>query len=413
MAREFTELLLTSHPEWPGGVPLEELTGHSSWRGEPFRQFVLKVHSRCNLSCSYCYVYQQADQGWREQPTVMSRRTIDVTAAQVASHARRNGLTDLQVTLHGGEPLLAGADLLEYLVTTFRDVVPPTTEVVFSLQTNAVLLDDTMVELCLAHGIQVGVSVDGGLARHNGRRPRRNGRASFEAIDAGLARLTTGKFRTVFAGLLCVIDLDNDPVEVYESLLAWKPPAVDFLLPHGNWQSRPPGRVSDEQRTPYADWLIALFDRWYSAPEHETELRLFAEIIVLLLGGHSQVESVGLTPSAVVVVETDGAIEQVDALKSAYHGAAQTGLHVDRDDFDVALRHPGIVARQIGVAALGAECMKCSIHRICGGGYYPHRYRPGSGFRARSVYCPDLFALITHIGRRLRADLDNVRRRPG
>ncbi|MCK9877673.1 FxsB family radical SAM/SPASM domain protein [Frankia sp. Ag45/Mut15] len=410
---EISELALTTGPEWPYGIRLADLSGHSAWRGEPFRQFVLKVHSRCNLACSYCYVYHQADQGWREQPVMMSRRTIDVTAARVARHAREHELSAVQVILHGGEPLLAGADLLGYLATAFRAAVSPETEVVLGMQTNAVLLDDAMLELCLSHGVQVGVSVDGGAAAHDRQRPYRNGRGSFEAVHAGLSRLTADRFRDVFAGLLCVVDLEADPVEVYESLLAWRPPAVDFLLPHGNWLSRPPGRVADEQRTPYADWLITAFERWYSAPEHETEIRLFAEIIVLLLGGHSQVESIGLTPAAVIVVETDGAIEQVDALKSAYHGAARTGLHVDRDDFDAALPHPGIVARQIGVAALGARCADCSLHRICGGGYYPHRYQPGSGFRNRSVYCPDLFALITHIGRRIRADLDDTRRRTG
>ena len=40
----------------------------------PFRQFILKVHSRCNLSCSYCYVYEMADQGWRGLPKRMSSR---------------------------------------------------------------------------------------------------------------------------------------------------------------------------------------------------------------------------------------------------------------------------------------------------------------------------------------------------
>ncbi|MCK9922104.1 FxsB family radical SAM/SPASM domain protein [Frankia sp. AgPm24] len=413
MAPELFDVARSAPSEWPVGVPIEELTGHSYWRGQPFRQFVLKVHSRCNLSCTYCYVYQLADQSWREQPAVMSRGTVDATAARVAEHARRHGLTAVQITLHGGEPLLAGAELLGYLVTAFRAAAPSTTEVAFGLQTNAVLLDDAMLELCLLHGVQIGVSIDGGAASHNSRRLRRNGRSSFEATDAGLARLASGRFRDIFAGLLCVVDIGSDPVEVYESLLAWRPPAVDFLLPHGNWRDRPPGRGPDEQHTPYADWLITLFERWYSAPEHETEIRLFAEIIVMLLGGQSQVESVGLTPSAVVVVETDGAIEQVDALKSAYHGAARTGLHVGRDDFDAALRHPGIVARQIGAAALSAHCADCSVRRVCGGGYYPHRYRPGTGFRDRSVYCPDLFALITHIGRRIRTELDDVRRRTG
>ena len=32
------------------------------------RQFLLKVHSRCNLACDYCYVYQHADQSWRTRP---------------------------------------------------------------------------------------------------------------------------------------------------------------------------------------------------------------------------------------------------------------------------------------------------------------------------------------------------------
>ena len=40
----------------------------------PFRQFILKVHSRCNLSCTYCYVYEMADQGWPRLPRQMSPR---------------------------------------------------------------------------------------------------------------------------------------------------------------------------------------------------------------------------------------------------------------------------------------------------------------------------------------------------
>ncbi len=343
----------------------------------------------------------------------MSRRTVAATAGRVADHVHRHGLAAIEIVLHGGEPLLAGAGMLDDLVTVFREAAPPHTRIAFSIQTNAVLLDERMLELCLRHGIGVGVSIDGGAEHHNRRRVRRDGASSLAGTHVGLERLTSERFRAAFAGLLCVIDLDSDPVEVYESLLAWRPPGVDFLLPHGNWLVRPAGRVEDETLAPYADWLIALFERWYTAPEHETSLRLFDEIIALLLGGRSRVETVGLTPSTVIVVETDGSIEQVDALKSAYHGAALTGLHVERDDFDAALGHPGIVARQIGVEALGEECARCSIHRVCGGGYYPHRYRPGSGFRNRSVYCADLFKLIVHIGDRIHADLEPVRRRLG
>jgi uncharacterized protein len=104
---------------------------------------------------------------------------------------------------------------------------------------------------------------------------------------------------------------------------------------------------------------------------------------------------------AAVVVETDGAIEQVDSLRSAYAGAAETGLDVFRNSFDEALRHPGVVARQLGERALATECRECPVGRVCGGGNYVHRYAPGTGFRHPSVYCADLERLVRHIARRL------------
>lgn len=125
----------------------------------------------------------------------------------------------------------------------------------------------------------------------------------------------------------------------------------------------------------------------------------------LLLGGTSRSELVGTTPSSLIVIETDGSIEQADTLKSAYDGAPVTGLHIDCDPFDAALRLPAIVARQLGLNALAECCTACSLRQVCGGGLYPHRYRSGEGFRNPSVYCPDLFRLIVHIRERVVADL--------
>ncbi|WP_232295305.1 FxsB family cyclophane-forming radical SAM/SPASM peptide maturase [Parafrankia sp. EUN1f] len=376
----------------------------------PFRQFVLKVNSRCNLSCTYCYVYHLADQSWRQQPVTMSRQVVAATATRIAAHAARHQLTQVEVILHGGEPLLAGAAFLDHVARKVRSEVGPDTAVELTVQTNGTLLTPDFLDLCVDLGMKVGVSVDGGSSDNDRRRVRHDGGGSHARIEAGLALLTSERFRPLLAGLLCVVDLDSDPITVYENLLAWRPPTMDFLLPHGNWTSRPPGREENETSTPYSDWLGALFERWYTAPEHETDIRLFLEIIVLLLGGESRLETIGLSPSSVLVVETDGTIEQVDALKSAYAGAAATGLTVLRNEFDDAFGHPGILARQIGAEALGAECLGCPVHRVCGGGYYPHRYRAGSGFQNRSVYCPDLFSLITQIQRRIQHDINGVRR---
>ena len=66
----------------------------------------------------------------------------------------------------------------------------------------------------------------------------------------------------------------------------------------------------------YGNWLIAVFDRWYSARRVETRVRLFESVISLLLGGQGTSEPVGLSPVCAVVIETDGDIEQIDSLKT-------------------------------------------------------------------------------------------------
>ncbi|WP_113704959.1 FxsB family cyclophane-forming radical SAM/SPASM peptide maturase [Nonomuraea lactucae] len=390
--------------EWPETLDVDGLIA-DGWRPRPFRQFLLKVHSRCNLACDYCYVYTLTDQSWRSQPMVMSPAVVATAARRIAEHARAHRLRSLRVILHGGEPLLAGHDYLSDAVRVIRAEAAPDVRVDATVQTNAVLLDEKALRAFHELDLKVGVSLDGSPRAHDRNRRHADGRGTHAAVAAALRLLMRDDFRDLYGGLLCTIDLDNDPVETYEALIAFDPPMIDLLLPHGTWESPPPGRTPDQTRTPYADWMIEVFDRWYGSDRDETVVRLFHEIIRLLLGGASATEAVGLTPTSLVVVETDGTIEQTDSLKAVGHGAAATGLNITDHPFDAALRHPGVVARQLGWAALGAECRACRYGRVCGAGLYPHRYRPGTGFRSPSVYCADLYRLIGHIRSRLVTDL--------
>jgi uncharacterized protein len=388
--------------EWPSTLDVSALIA-SGWNPVPFREFVIKIHSRCDLSCDYCYMYEMADQSWRDRPRRMSTEIAERTAMRIGEHARAHLASTITLILHGGEPLLAGHELIACLVNATRRAAGPHVRVDVKIQTNAVGLDDSYLRLFCDLGIQVGVSLDGNSQAHDRHRRFASGRGSYAAVCGGLRRLTQAPFRHLFNGLLCTIDLRNDPIATYEALVAFEPPRIDFLLPHGTWASPPPGRIPGTTESPYADWLITIFDHWYPRPK--TQIRFFDEIMHLLFGGASSTEMVGLTPSQVVVIETDGSIEQVDTLKATYHGAGTTGLHVARDALDTALRQPGIVARQIGMRALSAKCRACHIHTICGGGLYAHRYRPGTGFANPSVYCPDLMRLIDHISATMKADI--------
>jgi len=393
--------------EWP--MTREWAERSRGWAPLPFQVFVLKIHSRCDLSCDYCYVYQQVDQSWRGQPKVMSREVIDKAASRIGEHAHTHRLAQVSVVLHGGEPLLAGAAWIAYAAETLRKAVPPATQLQLTVTTNGVgLADPEVLRVLHQHRIRVAVSLDGDRAAHDRHRRYANGRGSYDDVVAGLSCLLREPYQELFAGLLATIDLENDPIAVYEGLAAFDPPRMDLLLPHGTWASPPPDRVEGSPRTPYADWLIAVFDRWVDAGDRAPGVRLFESIIDLLLGGPSWTEAIGPGPVRLLVIETNGGLQQVDTLKAAFHGAPElriagrdegpgSALSVLEHELDVALRHPAVIARQVGKAALCDTCLACPVVEVCGGGSYAHRHRPGSGFLNPSVYHPDLLKLIEHI----------------
>src|SRR3954454_21027759 len=111
--------------EWPMSLAVGALVAEGC-HPTLFQQFIIKIHSRCNLNCDYCYVYELADQSWRTKPTVMSRDMVVAASTRIAEHVAAHGLDHIRVILHGGEPLLAGRGFLSYLVATVRASVGQT-----------------------------------------------------------------------------------------------------------------------------------------------------------------------------------------------------------------------------------------------------------------------------------------------
>ena len=226
----------------------------------PLSQVVLKVHSRCDLACDHCYVYEAADQSWRGRPKVIADDVLSQAARRIADHAAAHALPEVRVVLHGGEPLLAGVDRLRWICTELRRVLAGTCHLDLRIHTNGVRLDADFCEMFQAQQVKVGISIDGDQAANDRHRRYANGRSSYRQVVQAIELLRTPRFGDLYAGLLCTIDVANDPLVVYQALLALRPPRIDFLLPHATWDHPPARRPGSDHE--YADWLTAIYDRW-------------------------------------------------------------------------------------------------------------------------------------------------------
>ena len=140
------------------------------------------------------------------------------------------------------------------------------------------------------------------------------------------------------------------PLATYEELMEFEPPVIDFLLPHANWDGRPGAGASPA--TPYADWLIAVFDRWYGARSRDPGPAVRGDHRVAARRSWPVPSRSGSAPAACSSSRPTGASSRSTHSSRPTRAPCATGLDVRRDEFDDAFADPGIVARQIGRAAL-------------------------------------------------------------
>lgn len=360
---------------------------------------LVKVASRCNINCSYCYVYNMGDTGWKDLPRQISYETIDAVTKAL------NDLSDNQhrpfaVVLHGGEPLLLGFSKLEYLIFSLRDALPD--ECSISLQTNGILINQKILELCSNTRTTISVSLDGPQSIHDKNRIGHTGEGTYEKVLHGLNLLRAHSDSDfLFTGLLAVVDPDSNPTEIYNFFKSLEPPSVDFIYRDGN-HSRLPYKKKSLQSTEYGQWIGKLLDVYLADP-NPIKIRILDDLIKLMLGGKGTKDGVGLTNYGVLIVDTDGTITKNDTLKSSFDRADRfsSNWSVHTHDLIEILRTNEFAEYHASQRPTSKICQVCPELNICGGGMALHRWRDDNGYDNPSVYCADQKYLINHIRRHL------------
>ena len=312
----------------------------------------------CPASCAYCF-------GPNAGGPAMSRETLDaVVEWQRALGAEAGGAPGtLEITFHGGEPLVPGAGWYRMALPLLRDGLAPR-RVRFAVQSNLWLLTDELCELFSEHGVSLGTSLDGPEAINDAQR----GSGYFGRTMAGIAR---ARAHGLDVGVICTFTRRS---------VAQAPEIFDFFAREGlsfSVHAALPA-LGDSSAdiwsiTPEAhgELLVGLLDRYLEdqSPVRISSLDSMARSVSAGRGGTC---TFGDCLGGYLAVGPDGAIYPCQRLAGA--DAYRVG--------DVATR-PGLAelsaspvwrefrAREEAIAGVGrggGDCRGCAHFALCRGG---------------------------------------------
>jgi uncharacterized protein len=348
-------------------------------------------------------MYNMGDKSYLSQPKFMSPAVTDKLIERVNDHCLENGLHEFLFAFHGGEPLLIGHDYYRQFVEKVHERLNKSIKPHFAVQTNGVLLDSSWSLLLASLGIQVGISLDGTEQVNDKFRLDHKGRGSYKKVIRGLQEALRQPYHSKTLGILSVVNPEADPHETYMHFRDLGVPNVDFLLPYNNYDKLPPGYEDPfDSQTLYGNWLIRVFDSWFTDESNtKPAIRMFTGIIESLLGGEFPNDLLGNFNNQLLVIETDGAIEAVDYLKSCGNGFTKAGASIVTHALSAAMDFKLANLYINSHTKLHKQCLSCPVQEVCGGGHLTSRYSSLNGFNNPSVYCRDLLKLITHIQNRV------------
>ncbi|KLT71677.1 radical SAM protein [Flavobacterium sp. ABG] len=354
---------------------------------------VIKVASRCNLNCSYCYVYNMGDQSYKSQPKFMSQEVIESMLIKIKEHCIENNQKSFLLIFHGGEPLLTGIDFYTNFIETEKRIIPENIRIDYSMQSNGVLITEEWAKILKGLNIQVGISLDGTPNSNNKNRVYHNEKGSYNEIIRGF-KIIRKVYGNQNANCLCVIDTEENPSDVYSHFKKLKANNVHFLFQDYNYIE------SNQNNIPkIGDWLVEMFDLWYNDTDKVKPIvRPLTDLIGLILGKNTGSEIFGKSVNETLVIETDGSIETVDTLKICGDGFTKTKFNILKDDLSLIFKESELAKLYYNSHDNICEtCQSCPIESVCGGGYLGHRYSKVNGFNNPSIYCKEIIKIICHI----------------
>lgn len=353
--------------------------------------------SACNMRCRYCF--------YADVSSLRDCRSYGVMSEEVRERVLENIFSALapgdrlNLAFQGGEPTLAGLNWFRKF-TAQAEALGKGIHISYALQTNGLLLDEAWCAFLKEKNFLVGLSLDGYAKNHNACRPDAHGDGTFSRVLEAKQRMdrvgVEYNILTVLTG-----DLARHPQQVWRFLLEQKIGYVQFIPCLGPLEEQSSPFALTPRR--YAEFYIALFDRWYNAfcQGNYISVKLFDDLARLLAFGECNACGLLGFCQPQLIVEADGGVYPCDFyVLDEYRMGSLASEPLDR-------LFPGkarpFLERAVGEMPL---CAQCPYRRLCGGGCQRMRrevcYAPGENLCGHALLLDKIFPRLQKISAGLR-----------
>ncbi|WP_340617664.1 cyclophane-forming radical SAM/SPASM peptide maturase XyeB [Xenorhabdus entomophaga] len=353
-------------------------------------EVILKISERCNINCTYCYVFNMGNTLAADSDPVMSLDNVAALRGFFERSAVENELEVIQVDFHGGEPLMMKKERFDRMCEILRSGDYGNSRLVLALQTNGILIDDEWIALFEKHQVHASVSIDGPKHINDRHRLDRKGKSTYEGTVNGLRMLQNAWAQGRLPGepgILSVANAKANGEEIYRHFVeVLKCQRFDFLIP-------------DDQHTDGVDsvgvgrFLNEALDAWFADGQPKIFVRIFNTYLGTMLnnqfsrvlGMSSNVES-----AYAFTVTSDGLLRIDDTLRSTSDKIFNAIGHVSELTLASVLESPNVKEFLSLSSELPDGCGDCVWNKVCHGGRLVNRFSRAKRFHNKTVFCPSM-----------------------
>ncbi len=361
---------------------------------------VVKITERCNINCTYCYVFNKGDESYKTHDPYMHADMIEALADYLVAGAVDTGATHIKIDFHGGEPLMMKKHRFDAMCALFESKIAPKYDLNFSLQTNGMLVDDDWIQLFRRYNIGVGVSLDGPEAANDAERVDHFGRGTYQRAKKGLDLLIAARREGLIPGL-GILTVANPALEaqtLYKHFVHdMEIDSIDFLLPIDSHES-----FDAANEGAYGDFLCELYDTWRLDNDSTVHVRIMETVRGFLFGGldvSSQYWEARNGGNTIITVASNGDIGPDDSLRTLNLGIFSK-FNIKTSSLVEFLASSEIQEITRAENSLPDGCWDCSWQAMCRGGAANgrmiNRFSSADGFNTRSILCESLQKFYAH-----------------